>query len=67
LFQSGPIRYFEVKKTKLWDIRTNKILYEATNNQKTITDCKVVDDRIITSSLDQHLKVLDVEALVVTY
>ncbi len=56
-------------KTKLWDIRTQKVLYEVTNNQKTVTHCHVLSggDRILTSSLDQHLKIYDVAGLTVTY
>lgn len=46
-------------KLSMWDLRTNKPLFEGRNNKKVVTSVKVVQDgsRIITSSQDQYLKI----------
>jgi len=53
----------------IWDVRQNQIIGSSVNNLKTVTTCRVTsnDTRIITGSLDQQLKVLDVENFAVQY
>ncbi len=44
---------------KVWDIRTNKLLFENLNNKKTLNTVRVLadGDRILTGGLDQQLKI----------
>jgi len=53
----------------IWDVRQNKVLGSSMNNLKTVTTVKVTssDQRIITGSLDQQIKVLDPEDFTVYY
>ena len=54
---------------KVWDIRTSKLMFENSNNKKTLTCVRTLrdGDRILTSSLDQQLKVYNTSTLEVTY
>jgi len=53
----------------IWDVRQNQVIGSSVNNLKTVTTVKVTsnDTRLITGSLDQQLKVLDVENFAVQY
>ena len=53
----------------IWDVRQNQVIGSSVNNLKTVTTLRVTsnDTRIITGSLDQQLKVLDVEDFSVQY
>jgi len=44
---------------KVWDIRMEKIMWGVEGGQKTLTGCGLLGggERIMTVSLDQHLKV----------
>ena len=50
---------------KVWDIRTNKLLFENLNNKKTLTTVRVMgdSDRILTGGLDQQLKIYNSSTL----
>jgi len=49
--------------TFIWDLRSDKPVYSFLNNLKTITSVKVnqAGTRLLTGSLDQHLKIFDLE------
>lgn len=46
-------------EVKVWDIRMEKIMWGVEGGQKTLTGCGLLGggERIMTVSLDQHLKV----------
>jgi U3 small nucleolar RNA-associated protein 15 len=50
-------------KVSIWDIRKNQSTHNLLNNLKTVTSVKVIQDgkRIVTGSLDQQMKIYDVE------
>lgn len=54
---------------KVWDVRTNKCLFQNYNNKKTLTNVKILSegDRILTAGLDQQLKIYNSSTLEVTY
>lgn len=50
----------------MWDVRSSKLLFSA-QNQKTVTACRLLPNRLLTASLDQHMKVYSLEDLSVTH
>lgn len=59
----------EYYQVSIWDVRQNQVIGSSVNNLKTVTTVKVTsnDTRLVTGSLDQQLKVLDVENFAVQY
>lgn len=62
--------YFCLKQTKVWDIRMNETpLFSLSNNVKTVNSVFVSeqDNRLITGSVDCHVKVYDMAEVIYPY